>query len=725
MENKMVIVIDLSEKLTGYNLFEPFFYRLEKEGKLVFANNPLTVDDDGYDYIELRSSIKNILFDNQANSWDLCVIYNMDKQKSDPIKNSITSNINKIYKNVIEPLIQDYPFGKLYYISLDAIKRSYDGVPLEDGIRVAIEFDANGYIANSYPNKWSKYLLNADEIRKIDSFWESIKEELISKDGVQLSNTKKAVKRFTEDFNSIIKPKLDIISQDSDLDWYFQRFNNAQKITLATFEERIHGNANSINSIESPSLLIKDTFKREVSSYKDQIAIIIHFNMNDKESSINKQALLYRKQLELYGFIIYLATNETNMIFVSGQAINHENHWDISSVINEEMLSRMMVSYNIKLKKDLDKLGRFASNEIEYEEFSPREFNLSSEMKKPALPPTPVPSMFAKKGETKQIEDYAVKLYNRYAKGIESAGKRIRDLTATLRIQKEAETTGISKKGSVAEISAELDSLQKKVLKLQEKIALYKPKEIANISAAIKVEYNERVNIIAEEMNKRIKQSSFIKILLAIICVSFCTYPILQLIGIPNKSTLIISLLSLFIPSGIYLLCQLCISRIHKKRIVQAIEKLTKSNETAVNDLFSNDNDAANYVQNMYDLIMLKKHINICKSRIMVSTKKFNNFNYHHDNLKDSIDVSEKLIEVLCINTMTSESFNIEKMHELDGEKSMKDNPIYCPISYFELLESVNNKAIVNDQQNVEIDSKAIGFIDKFVINYNKEYRND
>ena len=43
----MIIVIDLSRKLVGYNLFQSFFYDLKSQGTLVFANNPLTVDDKG------------------------------------------------------------------------------------------------------------------------------------------------------------------------------------------------------------------------------------------------------------------------------------------------------------------------------------------------------------------------------------------------------------------------------------------------------------------------------------------------------------------------------------------------------------------------------------------------------------------------------------------------------------------------------------------------------
>ena len=56
----MIIVIDLSRKLVGYNLFQSFFYDLKSKGTLVFANNPLTVDDKGIDFNTLKEKLKGV-----------------------------------------------------------------------------------------------------------------------------------------------------------------------------------------------------------------------------------------------------------------------------------------------------------------------------------------------------------------------------------------------------------------------------------------------------------------------------------------------------------------------------------------------------------------------------------------------------------------------------------------------------------------------------------------
>ena len=150
----MVIVIDLSRKLVGFNLFESFFYKLKSEGNLVFANNPLTVDDEDFNYSDLKAHVQNILFDHHASSYSLCVLYDMEDQKQDPIKCSIASNIHEIKENIIKPLSQEYSFDKLYYFSLDSVKRNYDGIPYDDNIKLAIDYDSQGYISEEIDSKY-------------------------------------------------------------------------------------------------------------------------------------------------------------------------------------------------------------------------------------------------------------------------------------------------------------------------------------------------------------------------------------------------------------------------------------------------------------------------------------------------------------------------------------------------------------------------------------------
>ena len=52
------------------------------------------------------------------------MLYDMNDQKNDPIRNSIAANIHEIKETVIKPLSADYSFDKLYYFSLDNIRRT-------------------------------------------------------------------------------------------------------------------------------------------------------------------------------------------------------------------------------------------------------------------------------------------------------------------------------------------------------------------------------------------------------------------------------------------------------------------------------------------------------------------------------------------------------------------------------------------------------------------------
>ena len=93
--------------------------------------------------------------------------------------------------------------------------------------------------------------------------------------------------------------------------------------------------------------------------------------------------------------------------------------------------------------------------------------------------------------------------------------------------------------------------------------------------------------------------------------------------------------------------------------------------------------------------------------------------------MKEHAEVSDRLIEILGINTSSAGLVQIDKLEGLEGGKTAEINPLYCPLSYLLITDPIKNKAIINDQQNVDIDSNLIGFVDKFIIKHDKEYRHD
>ncbi len=722
----MIIVIDLSRKLVGYNLFQSFFYDLKSQGTLVFANNPLTVDDKGFDFDALRENISNILYDRHASVWSVCVLYDMNDQKNDPIRNSIAANIHEIKETVIKPLSADYSFDKLYYFSLDNIRRSYDDIPAEQNISLAIDFDSMGYVRDFYTSEYMDIVFSEREIADFDMTWKEIKDKHVSEDQITISKPKDAIAEFNSKVEQVFEPKISTVKNKfSDLGWYAERLNKVKRALLVNFESMVFKNANSVNSIENPSKLLKNALKLEVSTYREHSAIILHVDLRDKTSTLNREILKFRHQLEIIAVLIYLATNDTKLIFEGGQTIGRENHWEITAVLDDKNLAKMLYSYNSKLKTELDKLGKFAYNEIEYEEFSPRTFNLAMEMKKPKLPATPSIGMFAIKDEAKSIEAFADGLYKRYLEGISYANKRIRELTTKLRVQKEGDTNGKVKKANVIEITAELEKMRNDIKGLQQKLAFYRPKESVSVNANIKREYDAIVERISTLLKKRIKASTFLNNLLLIAGVSLCTYPILQLVGIPNDKTLWMSLAMFIVPSLLYSVLQICNSIILRKEITKELHHLISSNERTVNNLFENDNEASKYVQDIYNLIMQKKYVNECNAKVITSNRKLKQFNYHHDKLKEHAETSDRLIELLGIDTDTAELIQLDKMDGIEGGKNVETNPLYCPLSYLLLADTIKNKAVINGQQNMEIDSNLIGFVEKFIISHDKEYRHD
>lgn len=722
----MVIVIDLSRKLVGYNLFESFFYKLKNDGDLVFANNPLTVDDVEINYPELKSNVQNILYDNHASSYSLCVLYDMDDQQEDPIKNSIASNIHEIKKNIINPLSQEYSFDRLYYFSLDNIKRNYDGIPFDENIKLSIDFDSKGYISQEIESNYTDILFTEKEITEIDLLWNEIKNNNMSSDNISIKDSKKVAVELKEVLGKFFNSKIALINDKYNIIcWYARRLEKVFNVVYSSFEMALYKNVNSINSIQNPSEILRNALKMEVSTYRESDAIIIHINLGDKNANLNREVLRFRHQLEIIALIIYLATNDTKLVFEGGHSIGRENHWEISTVLNDENLAKMLNSYNSKLKIELDKLGKFTNNEIEYEEFSPRTFNLAMEMKKPELPDIPPVGLFSNKRDAKKIENFAEQLYKRYLKGVDYANKRMRELTTKLRVQKEANSSGKMKKGNILEISAELEKMQNSIKELQQRIAFYRPKEAVAINTDLKQEYDDAVVEIQALMSKRLKTSTFLKNLLIVVGVSLCTYPLMQFTDVPDKTTLIISLLMLVLPASIYAILQAAQSALLKKKISKKISKLIYKNEALVGDLFRNDNDISKYIQDIYNLIMQRKYVNECNAKVISSNRKFKQFNYHHDKLKEHAEISDRLIEILGIDTATAELVKIDKLDGLEGGKTVETSALYCPLSYLLIDDPIKNKAIINDQQNVDIDSNLIGFVDKFIIQHDKEYSHD
>lgn len=181
----------------------------------------------------------------------------------------------------------------------------------------------------------------------------------------------------------------------------------------------------------------------------------------------------------------------------------------------------------------------------------------------------------------------------------------------------------------------------------------------------------------------------------------------------------------IIMPIIIYILIYLKQAITLKNKITKKIDTLINYHENTINHLFIHDKEKVIYVQDIYRLIMLKKYLNECTLKMNQYQQKLNQYHYHYDKLKTHLETNRRLIELLSLKSITIESLKIDNIKEIDITSSLEKNPLYCPLSYLSLVDSIKNIAIINEEQRINIDNQLIGFVDKLIITYDKEYNHE
>ena len=711
----MLIVIDLSKKLVGYNLFESFIYKFKNESNLVLANNPLT--ENKLDYNELRIKVQDILYNSHTNSFSLCILYDMNEQSTDPLKNSLINNIHNIEELIIKPLSLQYTFNKLYYFSLDDISKDIDGIPYNENVKIALDIDSLGYLKEDYDTIYKDILFTKNEIEKLDIIWENIK------------NNNDSLNQMISEFNQVLDKafsnKIDLVNNSyKEYTWYADKLNDVYKVVINNFETTLYQNANNIKDIKKISEYIKENLENKVSSYSNKDINFIHINLN-KTNYLNNGISKYRHQIEILSFIIYLATNDTKFVFEEHIHSRKENHWEINIDLNEEELTRMLKSYISKLKLELENIKKIERNEVEYEEFKLDEFNLSLSSKKTKLPRWIGFGLFYQKSDVGNISNYINELYIRYVNGIKYANERLCDLTSTLRIKREASYTDkITKKIEISKLDVIIKDMNKKVVELEQKVALNQLIEINDNSFKVKQEYQNIQNDIEELINKRISFRTFIINSILIIITSLSSYKILSELVLLTNIKSLLSIIILLIPIITYSIIQYISLLSIKMKIDNKISILRKDNDNKVSIFYSDDNKMIEFVKDTYELIMIKKYIDECNLKIKIANDEYKKIEYHKEKLQSIYESTKRLIDVLGIDINKIDINGIEKINNLDINKDIYLNELYCPLNYLSKIEEIENKVIINEEQSV-VNSSLISFVNKFNITYDKEYYYD
>ena len=159
-------------------------------------------------------------------------------------------------------------------------------------------------------------------------------------------------------------------------------------------------------------------------------------------------------------------------------------------------------------------------------------------------------------------------------------------------------------------------------------------------------------------------------------------------------------------------------------KIDNKISILRKDNDNKVSIFYSDDNKMIEFVKDTYELIMIKKYIDECNLKIKIANDEYKKIEYHKEKLQSIYESTKRLIDVLGIDINKIDINGIEKINNLDINKDIYLNELYCPLNYLSKIEEIENKVIINEEQSV-VNSSLISFVNKFNITYDKEYYYD
>ena len=709
----MLIVIDLSKKLDGYKLYENFLYKLEKEENIFIANNPLTGDK--LDYDELKLKVQNVLYNNHANSFSLCILYDKSEQKIDPLINSMVNNVNKIFNKIINSLSFKYNFNKLYYVSLDDVVRDIDSVAIDKNVKLATDFDSLGYIQEEYDSEYTDILFTLRELEQIDDKWDNIKNNN--------SSLNEMFSELESELNSIFSNKIDVINNKYlVLSWYSDSLLEVYRVVLEDFKTALYKNANDINNIEKISMFIKYNLKNKVSSYKNRDISFINVNLNSS-NGLNSSIFKYRQQIGTLAYIIYLAKNDTKFIFGENKYLGKENHWKLNNIeLDDVDLSKMLNSYNYKLNVELEKIEKIQCNKVKYEEYQERKLDFSLENEMDKLPKFFGVGLFHNKKDVNNIVTYLNKLYERYVKGIKYAEKKLCKLTMKLRLNRNAGCTDkIEIVGDISDLSLIINEKTKRINELEQIVSAKQFKGVVDDSNNLKFEYEKYRVQIGELMNKRISFKRFVINEILIIITSLLSYMIVSKLVLPGNLTFILSNIMLVLPTGLYSVIQIIYLLSIRIKIVNKILRIRNNNEVSVSKLYSNDSEMDEFIKNTCELMSLKKYRDECNLIIKRAMNECRKREEHINKLKEHIANNKKLMSLLGIEDNVDDIIYFDnKSMDLDINKNVDLNKIYCPLNYCE--DKDDNKVIISGDLNVEINSNLIGFVKSFNMSYDKEY---
>ena len=721
----MFIVINLSEKLYGLSLFECFTNKMIRDGKIRFANETTIPYRTTDVFNDLREKIETILFNNHVNKWHLILICDSEDMLNKPLSNNIVSTISYIRETIIKPISNKYSFGTLYYLSLDNLVRNLNGTYKDDNLTLAVDIDSHGYLIHENINTmYNKIVFTETELEKIDRKWKALQRD----DKKSLASQWKTYQDIV--INDYFEKKINSI-KDEDLEWYSN--------TLL-YIESIFADLDVIPESHLPSDYFRRYFKNLLSSYRETNSIILRFEYDEESDSYNSNVARFRNTLKILQIISYIVEGKIDTLLVSNNnPMYFENHWTVSANLNDNRIQDALTLFEANLNKNRAFLfeENYNDSSVELEVFDLKEFRINDKMIKPEINRRPKIDFFEPKDQPGIIrENDTVARYNdalkeRYDEGAKKANERLIRMTNILRINSNSYYSKTNNKLAKTE-SIRYNELNKKkmdvefiVRDLEEKIKKFKQKDYRFGAESVKKEYDNLIKKLKKVMEKRIKKSTLVEYSMFLLLILNNVYYFLKKLDLPITTFYTYYFLCTVVPIILYVIVQIIIGIKIKDEISDIFDQIEKLSEKHADEFYKEDSDEYEYVKNFNDLIQYREYLRKIKDAIKQNGIDVRLYDYHYTELIKHIDICESILANLNLSKVDYDALmKLTDVDRLNKNKSVINNDLYCPTSYFNNKE-INTSIYVNNTRCREIKNANVACLDSITFNYDREFKDE
>ena len=711
----MYILINMSKKLEGFNLYQNCFYPLLKDYSIALIDLSRKIDDKNIDYDYIRESVEGALVKANTSKYSIILLYDFNMQVNNPLLFSTTAILNNFSCQIINTIRHRYVMDSMYFIVLDDVERDFDGQIISKQLKDNIFFDKHGYINDSEYD----YYFNSKDFTDLDDGLMSLVVEYEHKK--LMKDYDKLYDLFDNNYLKITENRIiESLNRidDKNIIWYRNKlvhiFTNYRK-ELKDFLRDIYENKSSIEDIKFD---IQRYLEDNVSSYQNTNQNkIFRLNLLDKQGKYCRDEEMYKNYYKIIMFIYYLVKEDKKYIFGGAYNIN-ENHYNINIYIKDDDIANMLNAYNLNLINENNRLGDVKFSDINIEEYEHFTIDTNIENTKKYTTKKPHYHLFKFDENLKDTENYALYLKERYVDYVNYCNQRLRKITDKLRITKNKSSFGRKISVSLNELQRLVDEKTAISKELQEKISSNTPNDIIPIDFQIFDENEKKVNLINEILNKRITIKHFIFNILIIMFSSFVIFPMLRRFDIGLVGVLLKSFIWIF-PSIIYILVQLIFCKKNVDKALKFIAEMDNYTKKKIHDIHTDDEKFKEYVNDIYELMMITKYIDKLKLNTKDTSLDIENYRFHKETIEKALQNLSNLSKLLKIK-LDVQNVLYNKNIIVDIDKSIEENDLYCPFSY--TLDNEDNYVLINNQHKESINHRLLNVVDSIKIDYDEVY---